>query len=304
MMKYIKYTLISFMFTSSFLMAQMKCEISNNISTLLQKTSFKRLVTESKDVRRNMKTLKHLCVNKISFKEGKYHWKMILVTHPKRPQGAFWFLPHDDENTAFDAAVYATEKYGGGFLAVMANDKRYFIDQDPNRNFGDTVQTARTCKKQKYPAPKYSKIVFMIIDAFRTRTMPYMALHNNKNGWFGNDGNGGVSILTSSKSVQSYPASKLITKKDKGLKDEDSLVYIAGFEKKPDQQKLNTLLNLGLNTKYEIIDKRNNDCSLSNYVVLNKGTTNYYNVEAEHHDLVTHKTMIDRLISLLEIEKI
>lgn len=303
-MKYLKYAVISFIFLSTLLMAEMKCEIPDNIRALLQKTSFNTLVTESKDVRRNRKALKRLCVNQIRFKEGKYNWKMILVTHPKHSKGAFWFLPHDDEDTAFDAAVYATQKYGGGFLAVMSNDKRYFIDQDPNRNFGDTVQTARTCKKQKYPAPKYSKTVFMIIDALRAREMPYMALHNNKNGWFGNDGSGGVSILTSSKTVQSYPASKSITQKDRGLKDEDSLVYIAGFEKKPDQRKLDKLLNLGLNTKYEIIDKRHNDCSLSNYVVLNKGTTNYYNIEAEHNDLRTHKKMIDRLVSLLDMKKI
>ena len=71
---------------------------------------------------------------------------MLLVTNEEHPVGPFWFLPHDDENTAFDSAVYATKKYGGGFLAVMANNERYYKGQDPNRNFGDTYGIVRRCK--------------------------------------------------------------------------------------------------------------------------------------------------------------
>lgn len=296
-----KYLLSIFLFTAIILQAQ--CNIPNNIRPLLKKTSLNTLKKHS-DVRRNFNVLKDLCINEITFTEGRYNWKMLLVLHPKHSKGTFWFLPHDDENTAFDAAVYAIQKYGGGFLAVMADDKRYFSGQDPNRNFGDTFQTAKTCKQQKYPAPKYSKVVFSIIDTFRAKGIPYLALHNNKDGWFGNGGQGSVSILKSSKIVQAYPATKNIGKKDRGLKDEDSLVYIAGFNKKPDQKKLNQLLHHGLNTKYEVIDKTHNDCSLSNYVVLKKGTTDYYNVEAEHKDLNTHKKMIDKIMSLLNTKKI
>ena len=280
-------------------MLHAQCEVPNNIVPLLQTTSLNTLKKQNKDVKRNFRALKNLCVKQIGFKEGKYNWKMLLVTHPKHSKGPFWFLPHDNENTAFDAAVYAVQKYGGGFLAVIANDKRYFMGQDPNRNFGNTSKTAKTCKKQKYPAPKYSKIIFSIIDTFRARDLPYLALHNNKNGWYGNGGQGGVSVLRSSKLVQSYPAIKNIRKKDRGLKDEDNLVYIAGRNNKPNQKKLGKLLNLGLNTKYEIIDKAHNDCSLSNYVVLTIKTTNYYNIEAEHKDLSTHKKMIDRVMKLV-----
>ncbi len=290
-------------FLLSTIVLQAQCNIPYNIRPLLKETSLNTLKKYS-DIRRNFNVLKDLCVKEITFVEGKYNWKMLLVLHPKHSKGTFWFLPHDNENTAFDTAVYATQKYGGGFLAVMADDKRYFSGQDPNRNFGDTSQTAKTCKKQKYPAPKYSKTVFSIIDSFRTKGIPYLALHNNKNGWYGNGGQGGVSILKSSKIVQSYPASKNIGKKSSGLKDEDSLVYIAGYSKKPERKKLNQLLNHGLNTKYEVIDKTYNDCSLSNYVVLKKGTMDYYNIEAEHKDLNTHKKMIDKMMDILSIKRI
>ena len=274
-------------------------KLPSYILPLVDHSSLKSLRKYS-DIKRNFNALRHLSVKIISFKEGKYNWKMLLVTNPKQPKGAFWFLPHDNENTAFDSAVYATLKYGGGFLAVMANNRRYFKGQDPNRNFGDSKATAKICRQQHYLAPKYSKIVFDIIDTYKSRKYPYMALHNNKNGYRGNGGSGGVSILKSSRVVKSYLAHQNITKKDKGLRDEDTLVYIAGFAKTPNKTKLNNLLRDGLNTKYEIINRSNNDCSLSNYVVLKKKTTNYYNIESQHRDLKTQKIMIDKIIRLIK----
>ena len=250
------------------------------------------------DIRRNYSSLQKLSVHIIRFDEGRYHWKMLLVTNPKKPKGPFEFLPHDNEDAAFDTAVYASLKYGGGFLAVMSNNKRYFMGQDPNRNFGDSKQTAKTCKKQHYPAPKYSKIVFKIIDYYRASGMPYLALHINKNGYYGNGGSGGVSILKSSKIVKSYPAHKNITKKNHGLSDEDSLVYTAGKSSKPDRRKLSKLLRSGLNTKYEIVSSRTNDCSMSNFVILNKHTTKYYNIETQHGNKKTQKKMFDLLMHI------
>jgi hypothetical protein len=296
-MKWLTYLLVGLSITISGLYAQ--CEVPKSIQHLVKKSSLKGL-KKDKDVQRNESALGGLCLHTVEFKEGKYDWKMLLVTHPTHSKGVFWFLPHDDEDTAFDAAVHATKKYGGGFLAVRADDKRHFKGQDPNRNFGDTKQTAKTCKKQKYPAPKYSQIIFSIIDNFKAKGIPYMALHNNKDGWHGNGGHGSVSILNSSKMVHSYPATKQIKRGSGGLNDEDTLVYIAGFGKKPDQDKLGTLLDNGLNTKYEIINKKHNDCSLSNYVVLRKKTTDYFNIETEHKDLDTQKVMIDKIIQMVK----
>jgi len=176
---------------------------------------------------------------------------------------------------------------------VMANNSRYFKGQDPNRNFGETAQTAKRCSKQKSPAPKYSKTIFKIINTFRGGGYPYLALHNNTN-------SGGVSMLKSSKAVHSYPAHRKITKGKGGLSDEDSLVYTAGTSRKPNSAKLNRLLKSGLHTKYEVINRANNDCSMSNYVVLKKGTEAYYNIEAQHGDLKTQKVMIDKLMRIIK----
>ena len=278
-----------------------ECKIPKNLEHLVKKISKNNSDIYS-DIKRNHNNIENLCLFSVRVKEHKYLWKMLLVLSDKKDtkKSAFWFLPHDDENTAFDSAIYAINRYGGGFLSILANDKRYFKKQDPNRNFGETKETSSTCSKQKYSAPKYSKTIFKIIDAFKSKKYPYLALHNNKDGYFSNGGRGGVSILKSSRVVQSYKAYKHITKNTKGLQDEDSLVYMAGISKKPNHKKLNRLLNLGLNVKYEVVTKRRNDCSLSNYVVLHKKTTAYYNIETEHGDLKTQKKMIDKIMSIFK----
>jgi len=147
------------------------------------------------DYRRNSNHLKNLCVHQLSFKEDKYRWKMLLVTNPHKVKGAFWLLPHDDENTAFDAAVYAVTKYGEGFLAIMANDKRYYKKQDPNRNFSLSKNKENSCKNQKASSYRFTNIITSIIQTYTHNKYPILALHNNKNSWYGGVGQGGVSIL-------------------------------------------------------------------------------------------------------------
>jgi hypothetical protein len=280
------------------LYAQPQCHIPDTIKPFVTGVTLDSLKNIS-DVRRNYHVLSQLCVNQITFSEGKYQWKMLLVTHPKYSKGAFWFLPHDDENSAFDAALYATQKYGSGFLAVMANDSRYFAGQDPNRNFGTTPKIAKTCPQQQAAAPIYTQGVFRIIDTYRSSNYPYLALHNNKDGWSGNGGEGGVSILNNTPTARSYPANNKVTDKSRGLEDEDSMVYIAGMAPSPSTPKLKALQKYGMNTKYEIVTASHNDCSLSNYIVLSKRSSNYYNIETEHGDLATQKKMIDYLMHLI-----
>lgn len=279
--------------------AQSKCSVPKGKLYTAKRISGKQLKDYSSDTKRYYNSIQNMCVYDINFKENKYNWKMLLIVNLNKPKGAFWFLPHDNENTAFGAAVYASKKYGGGFLAVNSGGKRFFKGQDPNRNFGDTVQTAKICRGQKNAAPKYAKVIFSIIDKYKSSNMPYLALHNNANGYSGNGGRGGISILKSSSIIRSYPASKGITKNSKGIKDEDSLVYIAGKNSVPNKHKLGALLNQGINVKYEWIDNSRNDCSMSNYVILKKKTTKYYNIETEHGDISTQKIMIDRLMGII-----
>jgi len=242
------------------------------------------------DIKRNFNNLKGLNVSLIGFKEGRYNWRMFLVTNPKAPQGPFWFLPHDNENSAFNSAVYAVKKYGGGFLAVYSGGKRYNQGQDPNRNFSLSPTKERSCKMQNAPSPIYTSTVMSIIEQYKASNMPYLALHNNTN-------KGGISILKDSSSTKSFsPYSKSEILKAKGLADEDNLIYIAGTSPTPPKAKIDALLNKGLNVKYEIVNNSNNDCSMSNFIILNRGS-NYYNIEAQHGKTNIQKEMINRLLT-------
>lgn len=286
--------MIKIIFFISFLLFTLNasCLIPNNLKGTVKKLSF-----ETKDLIRNKESLKNICLYEVNIRERKYNWKMVLAVNPKKEKSTFWFIPHDDENSAFDSAVYAIKKYGGGFLAIVSNDKRYFKGQDPNRNFGTNWKTAKRCKRQRYPAPKYTKTIFKIIDTYKYKNFPYIALHNNKNGWYGNGGAGGVSILNSSKYVKSYKAYKKINRSK--LSDEDTLIYIAGKSKYPNKKKLRKLLKNKINVKYERVTQKRNDCSMSNYIVLSKKTTNYFNIETQKGDTQTQKELIDKIINSL-----
>ena len=266
------------------------CSLPSNVSRFVVQSGLSTLKNYP-DVRRNYRAMLGLCTDLISFKEGRLNWTMLLVFNPKAPHGAFWFLPHDNENSAFSSAVYATRKYGGGFLSVVAGGNRYFKGQDPNRNFSDS--SVRICSKQLAPSPIYTSVVFSIIDSFRSYGKPYLALHNNTNG-------GGISALKSSKYTKSFLAYSIAqVKQGVGLADEDSIVYIAGASFNPPARKISTLLSLGLNVKYEIVNSNSNDCSMSNYVVIGRGSNNYYNIEAQHGKSATQKRMIDLLMRLI-----
>ena len=274
-----------------------ECRIPLSLAPNIQPLNSSR-VQNNLDIMRNRKSLKNLCIYSIYFKEHKTPWHMVLIFNKNRPNGPFWFLPHDNENSAFDSAIYATNRYGGGFLAVETGGNRNNHNIDPNRNFA-----IKRVKGRCRPSPIYTKTVFGVIDYFKPKYMPYLSLHSNSNGFRG-DGKGGggtISILKKSRVTKSYPAYKKILKaKRGGLADEDYLVYIAGRASNPPKSKLNSLLKAGLNVKYEIVSPKSNDCSMSNFVVLGKRSTNYYNIEVENGDNKTQKVMIDKLLKVIK----
>ncbi len=280
----------------NFLYSNNSCQIPMNLAPNLQPLNLSR-VQNNLDILRNKKALKDLCLYSIYFKEHSIPWMMILVFNKKHKKGPFWFLPHDNENSAFDSAIYATLKYGGGFLAVETGGRRNNYNIDPNRNF--SIKKTKRCK----PSPIYTDSIFRVINYFKPKSMPYLSLHSNADGFSG-DGRGGrgtISILKSSQTIKSFPAYKDIFRgKRGGLKDEDSLVYIAGALPNPPEKKLKALLKSGLNVRYEIVSPQTNDCSISNYIVLEKKSQNYYNIEVEHGDRKTQKEMIDRLMKVIK----
>jgi hypothetical protein len=258
------------------------CPLPDNIDQHVQQVQIKS-DTKSPDLKRNSWSMGSLCADRITFKEGKRTWTFLLVWNRSHPKGPFWYLPHDNEESAFDAAVYAATQYGGGFLAVESNGQRHMSGKDPNRNF----------KKDSL----YSRTICQIIDTYKPAHLPYLALHTNAEGHLENGGSGTVSMKKHSKNIVSFPAGKIKSGHQKGLEDEDTLIYLAG--KKVSKEKVKTFTALGLNVKFEKVTRRSNDNSMSNCIVLHKGHENYINIETEHGDISTHKKMIDKVMEIL-----
>ena len=90
-----------------------------------------------------------LSVSRIEFREDRAFWRVYRIVNLRHPPGPLWFVPHDNENAAFQAAVYAVRSYGGVVIAVeearsldgpdsrMNPDVAYGRPIDPNRNFRD-----------------------------------------------------------------------------------------------------------------------------------------------------------------------
>jgi len=261
---------------------ELNCPLPENLNKTVKKETLSS-ASASADIKRNNWSMDGLCANRISFVENGKKWNLILVRNTRQPNGPFWYLPHDNENSALDAAVYASKKYGGGFLAVEANGNRYTGGKDPNRNFK--------------PHSTYTKTIFRIIDTFKPGDMPYLTLHSNKNGHTKFGGKGTVSMRVASAHTRSYPAGNIEVGKREGLRDEDSLVYLAG--KKTDLTKVKALNSKGLNVKYEHVSARTNDNSMSNYIALYKSKSGYVNIESENGDTATQKKMIDKVMKLI-----
>jgi len=261
---------------------KLNCPLPKDLNKTVKKETLASS-SSSADIKRNNWSMGGLCANRISFYDKGKKWNLILVRNTKQPNGPFWYLPHDNENAALDAAVYASKKYGGGFLAVEANGNRYAGGKDPNRNFK--------------PHSTYTRTIFRIIDTFKPGHMPYLTLHNNKNGHTKFGGEGTVSMRVASTHSRSYPAGNIEIGKKEGIRDEDSLIYLAG--RKTDQKKIQALNNKGLNVKYERVNAHTNDKSMSNYIALYKSKNGYVNIEAEDGDAGTQEKMIDKVMKLI-----
>lgn len=119
-----------------------------------------------------------LRVSRIEFRAERAAWRMFRIDNIARRQGPLWFVPHDNENAGFEAALAAVRRYGGTVLAVdagiapghdgirMNEATDYGPPIDPNRNFDAAL-------------PVYPRIV---LDAL-PKGFPIIALHTNARGF-------------------------------------------------------------------------------------------------------------------------
>lgn len=236
------------------------------------------------DVRRNLLAIKDagLCVSQDKLSENGIDWRFTSIANTKSPRGPVWYLPHDDEQSAFDAAVYAVARYGGRLVAVDGGEGRNYRGVDPNRTFALTLAEARPCAIRN-PAPRYSEFVMDLFGNSRH----IFSMHNNTRG-------GSISIGVDTAKTKGFRASGQFS-------DPDHMVYIAGTKPlEADGRARATrdkLMRAGLSVVYEEVSAQNNDCSFSNHVALHDNRE-YFNVEAVHGSNL-QKGMVDALMSVL-----
>lgn len=254
----------------------------------------------SPDIQRNIAAIRDapICFRTQEVREGQFHWVFHILEHRETPGGPLWTLPHDNEDTAFDAASYAVITYGGALIAVQSGGRRRFRDQDPNRNFSSSWAESRLCLEQRRPSPRYTAAILHHYDG---RRGPFLALHNNHDGWQGNGGRGTISIYRTSSVLHGFPSRSASGQ----LRDADNLVFIAG--RSPPgadpavRREIAALNAAGLNAVYKQVTSRSFDCSFSDYVAWRR-LGQYYNVEAEYGHLESQKAMVDRLMKMLGIK--
>ncbi len=236
------------------------------------------------DVRRNLHAIKNadLCVSQDKLTENGIDWRFTTIANTKAPRGPVWYLPHDDEQTAFDAAVYAVARYGGRLVAVDGGEGRNYRGVDPNRMFAMTLAQAGPCA-MRFPAPRYTNFVMDQFGGARH----ILSMHNNSRG-------GSVTVGVNTAKAKGYRTSGTFS-------DPDHMIFTAGTNPiEADRRASATrdnLLRAGLSVVHEQVSQTNNDCSFSNHVALNDNRE-YFNIEAVHGSNM-QKGMVDALMALL-----
>lgn len=230
----------------------------------------------------------------VEFTENRLKWR-VQVLDSGRP-GSNWIVLHDDEDTAFDSALYAIARYGGKVVDIDLLPPIYsdaFVD--PNHNFAMTDEQRQTCRGPvRGAAPIFTST---IID--QLGDPPYLALHNNFDGHFRHGGNGNISVRHSAQGLFGLPAYGSVER----LADEDNLIIVSGVTPPGGltgrvRQLTEELRTSGINVIYEHVHEGTYDCSLSNYLLLYGGAQpgQYFNIEAEAGDYQSQVTMIDALV--------
>lgn len=244
------------------------------------------------DFRRNATTLasNDLCLKLDVFRESGLTWTVQIIQSKRNPDPFLWFVPHDNENDAFDTAVHAVKNYGGTVVAIETGGARFNGRQDPNRNFDAGGQK---CREQTAHSPIYTDRILR----WRSDGAPIIALHTNERG-FNGDGNGGAGGISIARPL---PGSTAFRGKGPalGLSPDDTVVFVASTQSPQSDSNLmrfvRHLQDNRINVLYETVTRARNDCSLSNYAAL-QGIRDYVNIEVVQGDGDTQTKVLKQIV--------
>lgn len=227
-----------------------------------------------------------LCLGERRFSENGIDWHLVVIRNTVLP-GPLWFVPHDEEDEGFAAAVTAVLRHGGVVVAVENGEARLAGGQDPNLAFAITAEAAATCPGARATAPAY---VAAVLDEW-DRTSPIIGLHSNWDGFAAGGGLGTISVRRADAKMIPFP-SALATGR---LADEDTIVMIPGASPPAEPAAaaaIGWFNERGVHVIYRLISAANNECTIADYLTL-AGLGPYVNIEVEHGDFATLPALVE-----------
>lgn len=244
------------------------------------------------DVERHAAVLTYadICLDQRTLDENGIVWTLTLIRNLVRP-GPLWVVPHDDEDAGFSAGLHAVQRYGGVLVAVESGEQRFFAGVDPNHIFADTPEAANICPDTDLPAPRYTAAIL----AEHNPEFPVIGLHSNWDGYREAGGQGSISVHREDPKMIPFPSTAATGR----FADEDTVVMLVGTEPivmNSEGTVARDWFNArGTHVIYRLVSFANNECTLADYLTLNK-LSRYYNLEVEHGDNDTLSALVDLLM--------
>jgi hypothetical protein len=222
-----------------------------------------------------------LAVSQRNFVEAGFAWHLIRFVNMDKPIGPLWVVPHDDENSAFEAAIAAVKEYGGAFIAVNSGDGSNRM-QFGNGTCGSRTEIISECDPNRnfsIATPLYTNAFLDALSAGE----PIIALHTNTPGHGGDKGS--ITILNASAAAQG-----IIQPRFDGhfgaagpqiLQNYDSYAIMPYIlpEMAPEAMACgHALVEEGVHVWHERVEQ--SDDSLSNFIALEKPDIAYVNMES------------------------
>ncbi|MFW6312116.1 MAG: hypothetical protein ACOC1K_07770, partial [Nanoarchaeota archaeon] len=229
-------------------------------------------ILRDKDIR-SRDNLKTIIENSLSSDQKQFetNGKIFLVNvFEKIGEDQSYVVLHDDENQAFDTALWAVSKYGGRLIAYENNEERYLYDFKDENFLGESPLNDPNRIFAKGSYRDFSDQVFQLITENLPSSNPLiLALHNNsKYGNFSVYING-VDILYQDDNY--FNDARL---------DKKSLIWAAGkghYSNSLSSSEIQCYQDKKLNLVYETVKNGAGDGSLSVFAVNNN--YNYRNIE-------------------------
>ncbi|WP_374345911.1 hypothetical protein [Phenylobacterium sp.] len=192
-------------------------------------------------------------------------FELVVIDSLDKPDGPFWFVPHDNEAAAWRVGLEALQAHGGRLVAVENAGRRMWpapcpVSCDPNRSLG---------------ANPYGDAVIRLMSPGQ----PVVGLHTNAPGRRGLGAGAGTTWADARDRNVWMPRALA------GFADGDALAIVAGTRPKSDAAPpcLPNFMMGGAPMLYEEV-RDGGDGSMSNDLALRQPERTYVALEARHGD--------------------